>query len=1097
MTLLLLTTAQPAGYSRREDAPELGVYEPCANPGFCDPKSGLSRLKHVGANAVLVTVVDADGRALYPSEVLPMKEGVDPNFLREVLDEARRLGIRVYAWVNLPHEVWLERHPEWIAVLSDGRPADYYSGDYFHRIVSPARVVRERECVETLRALFREVASMGFDGIDVNDNFQFSDQYFEEEDVTLLTSYDEFTVGAFEEDTGIFVPGSSPSEWADYIESNEDVWKAWVRWRAEQVTKLLEIIVSAVREVDPDLPVRPHLLIWDPLETYGLDFPALARLTDTLYVMVPPEESRLKHLEAVRMAGLAGARVVIASTYLDWLSETDDPIREAARRARWLASAGADGIFVFRYGLAEEESLWDLVKAVFEEFRHVWERRAGAYPEWLWGARAASVYLEPGGQTGEDVDSLVRTLASQGVTLVELDVGLSSYETMYDESEFERALKLVKAFTSSAHARGLRVVVYLPALEIVSDLRGRVFSRERSAWLQRSLDGRPLAVSGAELEVPWLDPTSEDAWVSPLSPHRQVVCDRAARLISEGGADGIWLDVPHMPSYLTEELSDLWPDASEWGVQSFEERYWEEPPSEPDWSDLAFRKWIAWRHEAVLDFVLEVADAVVEAGGVLLVESSACDHGGTELAFDPTLLRWNPTVILVPEVGPPEWERGLFKASFREWTDFYAMLKHARACSPLRPFLPLTYGLNPEDSSRQLGLVLAIADGFFETDSADGLMTGSVGTAFREKAFYLVSLLKGPRESQAKVAVLFSRATRDYVDRYVYGPYDVSDTTHMAAFRRVVEVLARAHVQFDVLPVDEMDPSELSRYEVVIAPQVRCLSRGARLTLEEYSGNLLRIGTLGDLDEYGWPASPLNIGVVVLVEDLPQLLSDYASAVEAPEGVLVEETSLQGCHIAVAVNVASAEGSLKVPRGVWVLDFDSWSAAPVDDAVETPKTFAVVVLRGEIANNVIDLSNAVVIASSPVDEAFNPELRQFASEGISAVVVRLGGPLVDPAGWSGAEVEFIRESGSYASLSYPNGTLRARYGVEDYAVVWVTRCGDLTLVRAAGVTRYGTRAALTWLLNSPTISGEYTVLRWLDDGDGVVEMSEVTVVASW
>ena len=47
------------------------------------------------------------------------------------------------------------------------------------------------------------------------------------------------------------------------------------------------------------------------------------------------------------------------------------------------------------------------------------------------------------------------------------------------------------------------------------------------------------------------------------------------------------------------------------------------------------------------------------------------------------------------------------------------------------------------------------------------------------------------------------------------------------------------------------------------------------------------------------------------------------------------------------------------------------------------------------------------------------------------------------------------------------------------------------------MTRYGTRAALTWLLNSPTISGEYTILRWLDDGDGVVEMSEVTVVASW
>jgi len=425
------------------------------------------------------------------------------------------------------------------------------------------------------------------------------------------------------------------------------------------------------------------------------------------------------------------------------------------------------------------------------------------------------------------------------------------------------------------------------------------------------------------------------------------------------------------------------------------------------------------------------------------------------------------------------------------------MLKHARACSPLRPFLPLTYGLNPEDSSRQLGLVLAIADGFFETDSVDGLMTGSVGTAFREKAFYLVSLLKGPRESQAKVAVLFSRATRDYVDRYVYGPYDVSDTTHMAAFRRVVEVLARAHVQFDVLPVDEMDPSELSRYEVVIAPEVRCLSEGARRALEEYAGTLLRIGTLGDLDEYGGPAEPLGIGVEVSVEDLPRLLSDRSSTVEAPKGVIVEETSLGGCRLAVAVNVASAKGSLRVPPGSWVLSFDSWSVAPADGDVGVPETFSVVVLGGELEPMVIDLSEAVVISPSEVDAGFNPELRRFSSEGISSTVARLGGPQVDPSGWSGAEVEFVREGDFYVALSYPNGTLRARYGAEDYAVVWIVRCGQLTLIRAAGITRYGTRAALLWLLTNPTVSGSYTILRWLDDGDGVVEVSEVTVAASW
>ncbi|RLG40533.1 MAG: hypothetical protein DRN78_05390 [Thermoproteota archaeon] len=176
------------------------------------------------------------------------------------------------------------------------------------------------------------------------------------------------------------------------------------------------------------------------------------------------------------------------------------------------------------------------------------------------------------------------------------------------------------------------------------------------------------------------------------------------------------------------------------------------------------------------------------------------------------------------------------------------MLKHARGSSS-GPIVPLTYGFKPIDSSKQLGLILAIADGFFETNSENGLMTGAVGLEFRRKAFDIISMLPGEKNSSARIAVLFSRVTRDLVDRYVAGPYEVDGTVHMKAFRGVIKVLAENHIQFDVLPVEEISKGDLKRYDFIIAPEIRCLTRESRVLLSEYAKKVLVIGQLGALDD--------------------------------------------------------------------------------------------------------------------------------------------------------------------------------------------------------------------------------------------------------
>lgn len=1046
---------------------ELGVYDPCPSPS-CDPSTTLQKLRELGANAILVTLVDGDGLALYPSKVLPVNDEMVPITLATIRT-AKQLGFRVYGWVNIPHRLWLGRHPEWIAVLSNGRPSNFYKDDYFQAIVSPARVVNERECVDLIREMFREAASLSLDGVDVNDNFQFSDAYSPEEDRYLLTSYDRYTVEMFEEDTGINVPGSSPQQWASFIEDNEEVWRAWVEWRASKVTKLIEIISEAMKEVNPSLEIRPHLLIWDPLETYGLDYPALAGIADTLYVMVPGSESRTMHYRAVRMAKSAGARRVIASTYLVDLLGEDDPIEEARKRARWLASAGADGIFVYWEGVDEER--YDMMRAIFDEFSRIKALRS---PEWLRGARIVSLYVDPSYPEGVD---LVR-LRDQGVSVIELDAGLSDYDNLYG-SGFNKALGIVKSIASEAHSLGMKVVIYVPALEVIS--HGEF---DHIDWLQESLSGRKLIVRGAELDVPWLSPDDIALWLSPYSPHREIIAQRIRELIG-AGADGVWLDVPHMPSYLTEDMQDLWPDASEWGAKRFREEYGMDPPSSPD--DNEFWAWLKWRHEATVDFVLEMADVAYEAGGVLMVESSACDHGGTELAYDPTLLRDNPLVVQVPEIGPVSWERGLLGASFEEWAHFYAMLKHARASNPEGLVIPLTYGGSEVDSSKQLGLIVSIADGYFETNSGNGLMVGTVGIEYRRKAFRFVSMLSGLGRQRASVGVLFSRTTRDLVDMYVAGPYDVQDTTHMRAFREVVKLLAEKHIQFDVLPIEEVSPDELANYEVLIAPEVRCLSQEARRMLSSYRGQLLVLGELGSLDDMGNPTEELTVGKRINLGELPNYLPD--PLVDGAKGLIIEEFGSGGCRVLAFVNITAGRGSIRVPNG-WMMRFDNMAVMPVSNEVEVPFNFLLLFMGDDGGKS--ELRKAMIKVPSPVDRRWNFDvISRF--NGTATAFIRVGGPQVDPEGWKGMSFAFVRENGVYRELKLGNATYRAIYGSEDYAIIWRVKCGSVAFFRVAGITRFGTRAGLMWLL-SKGVEGELTLIRWVDDGDGAIELDEISSI---
>ncbi len=108
----------------------------------------------------------------------------------------------------------------------------------------------------------------------------------------------------------------------------------------------------------------------------------------------------------------------------------------------------------------------------------------------------------------------------------------------------------------------------------------------------------------------------------------------------------------------------------------------------------------------------------------------------------------------------------------------------------------------------------------------------------------------------------------------------------------------------------------------------------------------------------------------------------------------------------------------------------------------------------------------------------------------------LGGPAVNPS--YGASVKFLKSSRGYYSGIEVNGTdYWVSYGSSDYAVVSISNVGGGTYIIAAGVTRYGTRAALLWLSeNMHLLRGGTYVLSWIDNGNGKVELSEIGVISA-
>ena len=140
-----------------------------------------------------------------------------------------------------------------------------------------------------------------------------------------------------------------------------------------------------------------------------------------------------------------------------------------------------------------------------------------------------------------------------------------------------------------------------------------------------------------------------------------------------------------------------------------------------------------------------------------------------------------------------------------------------------------------------------------------------------------------------------------------------------------------------------------------------------------------------------------------------------------------------------------------------------------------------------------DFPRSLTYSGMYADLLYNKDLlKEFGGGAAGKVVV--GREAVQPQPWQRYGVEM-------GDLNlWINGTrFPASFGSEDYGVIYLKCGGGHLTIRVAGTTRYGTRAALLYLLNHPEeVNGKVlVVVKWMDtNSNGKVELGEVSPLTS-
>lgn len=435
------------------------------------------------------------------------------------------------------------------------------------------------------------------------------------------------------------------------------------------------------------------------------------------------------------------------------------------------------------------------------------------------------------------------------------------YRTFVDETGFSAILQKIAYLVAQAHSRGLRVICYLNGLEVMAHNACNkpatpTLYRSHPGWVQTDIKGKPMVWRC--IENGWITPDMEDAWASPYSGFRDLFKDRLVRLAANG-LDAVYIDQASLPGM--QDKGNRWASRDPGFAAAFETRYGLSVPTAVDWSSVAWRKFIYFRHEAIRDYLSDLADTARTNGMAAFFESSSNDTAdGTLLGNDPALTVAGG-IAYSPEIEP----EGVFPDAFR-------MAKFAKDARQGQPILFLGWPATASAARKEFAVTLCHSGNYYPTSEA-------IHAPYPSGAFKFLDALRVPilnrRVPYQEIGLIYSTRNKDWT---------FTTGTAFDRYADAFRMLSERHLPFRIIPLETMRAGDLAGVGPLVLAGIESISDAEFSRLSAHQVVLL--GANGTRDRwYVARSTPLKFPKVM---PLSSLEAGMPFTVQAPTNVMIE-----------------------------------------------------------------------------------------------------------------------------------------------------------------------------------------------------------------
>ncbi len=492
--------------------------------------------------------------------------------------------------------------------------------------------------------------------------------------------------------------------------------------------------------------------------------------------------------------------------------------------------------------------------------------QALTFPEWTRSMRVWPFDILTPTMTTAEIDSRVRAAADEGATAVIFYIESEHmYGTFVEDTGFSQVQDLAGYLTEQANALDMATIVYVNGLEVMTrgayDDQGNPTGIDTMAslhpdWLQLDLEGEPIVYGNQSSD--WLEPDWEDAWLSPYSGYRDFFKTRIEQL-ADAAVDAIYIDATFLPGFQPDDEALRWGSTDPAFASAFTEATGLDCPTEADFDAPEFRAFLTFRHQALADYLGDLAQTAIDSGMAPFWESSANDTPEATVLGNSTAVTGREGLGLSPEIEP----EGDFFAAFR-------MAKAARELNQGRPMIYLGWPESAEDAECEFAVALAQSNTYYPTadievpDGAFAFMD-TVAAVLDDRAPY-----------GSNVALIYSDRNQDFT---------YESESAFEAYVEAFEQLTQLHIPLRIAPLEYVASDGLDGVDTVILPGTQAISDAEAAEFE--GRTMVPVGDEIGTRDADWTerATQLEFSET---EDLDSVAATLPFSLEAPEGTFIE-----------------------------------------------------------------------------------------------------------------------------------------------------------------------------------------------------------------